>query len=91
MSPSGVETIIGNLPKQETYIVDSIFDSGLSDFDHNIVFINIEDLENLFNLSKSERSLEIYLKKPEKIEFSKKKLTEIFSNQYVYTWADLNK
>ena len=52
MSPSGVETIIGNLPKQETYIVDSIFDSGLSDFDHNIVFINIEDLENLFNLSK---------------------------------------
>ena len=30
MSPSGIETIIGSLPKQETFIVNSIFDSGLS-------------------------------------------------------------
>ena len=45
MSPSGVQTIVGNLPKQETYIVDSIFDSGLADFDQNIAFINIKDLE----------------------------------------------
>ena len=91
MSPSGIQTIIGNLPKQETYIVDSIFDSGLSDFDQNIAFINIKDLENLFDLDKSKRFLEIYLKDPKKIEFTKKKLQEIFNQEYVYTWSDLNK
>ena len=91
MSPSGIQTIIGNLPKQETYIVDSIFDSGLSDFDQNIVFINIKDLENLFDLDESKRFLEIYLKDPKKIEFTKKKLQEIFNQEYVYTWSDLNK
>ena len=91
MSPSGVQTIIGNLPKQETYIVDSIFDSGLSDFDQNIAFINIKDLENLFDLDESKRFLEIYLKDPKKIEFTKKKLQKIFNQEYVYTWSDLNK
>lgn len=91
MSPSGVQTIVGNLPKQETYIVDSIFDSGLADFDQNIAFINIKDLENLFDLDESERFLEIYLKNPKKIDFAKKKLKEIFNNEYIYTWSDLNK
>jgi len=91
MSPSGVQTIVGNLPKQETYIVDSIFDSGLADFDQNIAFINIKDLENLFDLDESERFLEIYLKNPKKIDFAKKKLKEIFNKEYIYTWSDLNK
>ena len=91
MSPSGVQTIVGNLPKQETYIVDSIFDSGLASFDQNIAFINIKDLENLFDLDESERFLEIYLKDPKKIDFAKKKLKEIFNQEYIYTWSDLNK
>ena len=91
MSPSGIQTIVGNLPKQESYIVDSIFDSGLSDFDQNIAFINIYDLENLFDLDKKNRFLEIYLKKPKEIELARKKLEKIFPNEYVYTWSDLNK
>ena len=36
ISPSGIETIIGNLPKQEVFTVSSIFESGLADFDRNI-------------------------------------------------------
>ena len=51
MSSAGIQTIIGDLPKQQTFIVNSIFDSGLADFDRNISFINIKTLENLFNLN----------------------------------------
>jgi lipoprotein-releasing system permease protein len=91
MSPTGVETIVGSLPKQETYIVDSVFDSGISDFDQNIAFININDLENLFNLDENSRSLEIYFNDPKKIELKKKILQEIFQEEHVYTWSDLNK
>ena len=91
MSPSGVETIVGNLPKQQTYIVGSIFDSGLADFDKNVDFLNIIDLENLFELDESKRSLEIYLKDPKKIEFAKKKVQDIFNDEYIYAWSDLNK
>jgi len=91
MSPTGIETIVGNLPKQEVYIVDSIFDSEIADFDRNVAFINLDDLENLFNLKKENRNLEIYLKNPKKIELLKKKLQKIFTDQYIYTWSDLNK
>ena len=91
MSPTGVQTIVGNLPKQKTYIVDSIFDSEISDFDHNVAFINLNDLENLFDLKSSNRNLEIYLKNPKNIEITKKKLEDIFQEYFVYTWSDLNK
>jgi len=91
MSPTGVQTIVGNLPKQKTYIVDSIFDSEISDFDYNVAFINLNDLENLFDLKTSNRNLEIYLKNPKNIEITKKKLESIFQDYYVYTWSDLNK
>ena len=90
MSPSGIETIIGNLPKQQTFIISSIFDSGLSDFDQNVAFINISSLENFFNFNKSQRSLEIYLKNPQNIELAKKQVQNIFIDNYVYTWADMN-
>ena len=91
MSPQGVETIVGSLPRQETFIVDSIFDSEISDFDLNVAFINLNDLESLFDLNEEKRNLEIFLKDPKKIENTKLKLQNIFQNYFIYTWADLNK
>ena len=90
MSPAGVGTIIGNLPKQQTFIVSSIFDSGLADFDQNIAFININSLENFFDLNKKDRNLEIYLRDPQNIEKMKIKIQSIFNNEIIYTWSDMN-
>ncbi|QIZ20455.1 FtsX-like permease family protein [Candidatus Pelagibacter giovannonii] len=90
MSPVGIETIIGSLPRQETFIISSIFDSGLADFDANIAFINLNTLENFFNLKKEKRNLEIYLNKPSNIEEEKNKIQKIFKNEFVYSWADMN-
>jgi len=90
MSPAGIETIIGRMPKQETFIVSSIFDSGLADFDSNIAFINLDTLENFFLLEKKNRKLEIYLNNPSNIKKSKAQIQEIFKDEFIYTWADLN-
>ncbi|MDB4141133.1 ABC transporter permease [Candidatus Pelagibacter sp.] len=90
MSPVGIETIIGSLPRQETFIISSIFDSGLADFDANIAFINLDTLENFFNLNKEKRNLEIYLNNPSNIEEEKNKIKKIFKNEFVYSWADMN-
>ena len=91
MSPTGEDTIIGNLPKQENYKITSIFDSGLIEFDQNVAFINIENLEGLLNLDSSKRNIEIYLNNPLDIEKTKTEIQNIFQNNLVYTWADLNK
>ena len=90
MSPTGIETIIGSLPKQETFIISSIFDSGLADFDSNIAFINLDTLESFFDFEKNDRSLEIYLKNPSDIEKINIKIQKIFDNEFVDTWADMN-
>ena len=90
MSSAGVETIVGSLPKQKTFLVSSIFESGLSDFDNNIAFINLETLENFFNLNVGDRNLEIYLNNPQNIEYQKKIVQNNFPNEFVYTWSDMN-
>ena len=90
ISPSGIETIIGNLPKQEVFTVSSIFESGLADFDRNIAFININTLDNFFDFNKDDRNLEIYLKNPSDIVIAKNKVKEVFKDEFIYTWADMN-
>ena len=90
MSSAGVETIIGNLPKQKTFFVSSIFESGLVDFDNNVAFINLETLEEFFNLDKKDRVLEIYLNNPQNIEYQKTIVQNSFPNEFIYTWSDMN-
>ena len=90
MSSTGIETIIGNLPKQKTFIVNSLFDSGFAEFDQSVAFINLRTLEDFFNIDSKSRNLEIYLKKPSNIEESKKIVQSIFKDEFIYTWSDMN-
>ncbi len=90
MSSSGIETIIGSLPKQKTFLVSSIFESGMAEFDNNIAFINLNTLEEFFNLNVKERNLEIYLDNPQNIEYQKKIVQNNFPNDFVYSWSDMN-
>ena len=90
LSPSGVQTIIGSMPKQKTFIVTSIFKSGLAEFDNNIALINLKTLENFFDFNINERNLEIYLNDPVNIENQKFIVQEVFDDEYVFTWADMN-
>ena len=91
MSSAGVETIIGNLPKQKTFFVSSIFESGMADFDNNVAFINLKTLEEFFNFDENERNLEVYLDNPQNIEYQKKIIQNNFPDDFVYTWSDMNR
>ena len=91
MSPSGIQTIVGALPKQETFEITSIFDSGLTDFNENIAYLKLSSLENLFSYDENKRFLEFYFINPKNIETHKANLQKTFQDDYVYTWSDLNK
>ena len=90
MSPSSLDTIIGSLPRQKNFIITSIFDSGLADFDNNVAFINLNSLEEFFNYSSDDRNLELFLKDPQNIENQKEITQRIFEDEFVYSWADMN-
>ena len=91
MSTSNLQTPFGNLPLQEKFEVSSIFSTGLAEFDQNVIFMPFQNAKSLFELSEMDIDLEIFLKKPEKVEEIKDRVQKIFSDHYVYSWADLNK
>ncbi len=90
MSSSGIETVIGSLPKKKIFTVISLFQSGLADFDNNIAFVNLDTLDEFFNLTDNDRNLEIYLKNPQNIENQKIIVEKIFPEEFVFSWADTN-
>ena len=90
LSPSGVQTIIGSMPKQKTFIVTSIFNSGLAEFDNNIALINLSTLEDFFGFKQEQRNLEIYLKNPKNIEKQKFVFQKVYDQEIIYSWADMN-
>ena len=91
MSSAGIETIIGNLPKQQTFTINSLFESGLAEFDQSVAFVNLNNLEDFFDLNSSSRKLEIYLKNPSDIENNKTIVQSIFEDEFVYSWSDMNR
>ena len=91
MSTSNLQTPIGNLPLQEKFIISSVFSTGLGEFDQNVIFMPFENANSLFDLSDIDINLEIFLNKPDKVEVVKNNVQKIFTNHYVYSWADLNK
>jgi len=91
MSTSNLQTPFGNLPLQEKFTISSVFSTGLVEFDQNVIFMPFENANSLFELSEMDIDLEIFLNKPDKVQLAKEKIQKIFSDHYVYSWADLNK
>ncbi len=91
MSSSFVTTPLGNFPKQLSFKIAGIFNTGFLEFDQNIIFINIEDALAIFDKENKDQNVEIYLKEPLKANFYKNKIQQINQNYFVYTWSDLNK
>ena len=91
MSTANLQTPFGNLPLNEKFTISSIFTTGLVEFDQSVIFMPFENANSLFELSDKDINLEIYLKKPDQVESVKNKVQKLFSDHYVYSWADLNK
>jgi len=91
MSTSNLQTPFGNLPLQEKFKISLVFSTGLAEFDQNVIFIPFKNASSLFELDDKDINLEIFLKKPDSAESIKKEVQKIFTNHYVYSWADLNR
>ena len=84
-------SIAGSLPKQKSFIIESIFESEINEFNENIAFLNLSDLEEFFDFDKNKRYLEVFLNDPKNIEAKKKIFQSIFPDKLISSWADQNK
>ena len=90
ISPNSIMSIVGSLPKQKSFIVESIFESEINEFNQNIAFLNLNDLEDFFDFDKKKRYLEVFLKDPKQIDKKKQIFQSIFTEELINSWADLN-
>ena len=90
-SSSFVATPFGGLPKQEILIISGIFNTGFYEFDQNFIFLNLTDALSIFDKSKNDQNLEIYIENPMIADSYKKLIQDLNQNYFVYTWSDLNK
>ena len=91
MSSAFVATPFGGLPKQETFIVAGIFNTGFYEFDQNFVFLNLSDTLSIFDKEERDENLEIYLSNPMEADSFKDEIQKLNQNYFVYSWSDLNK
>ena len=91
MSSAFISTPIGSIPKQESFKVAGIFNTGFIDFDKNVIFLKIEDALSIFDKEESEVNIEIFLNNPLNANTIKSKIQNINQNYFIYTWSDLNK
>ena len=91
MSSSSVSTPFGAIPKQSSFKIAAVFNSGLYEFDRNVSFFNLQDSLSFFEKNKDDISLEIFLKDPLNADKYKSIIQKNNSNFYVNSWSDLNK
>ncbi len=91
MSSAFISTPIGSLPKQETFKVAGVFNTGFLEFDENMIFLNIQDALSIFDKNEADTNIEIYLSDPLQANSYKEKIQNINQNYFIYTWSDMNK
>ena len=90
-SSSFVNTPFGNLPKQETFKVKAIFNSGFYEFDKNVIFLELNESLIFFDKNEKNLDLEIFIDNPIKANLLKDNIEKENPNLFVYSWIDLNK
>ena len=91
MSSAFITTPAGSLPKQESFKIQGIFNSGFFEFDQNLIFILLDDSISLFEKTINDIDLEIFLPDPIKAERLKLEVQNLNKNYFVYSWNDVNK
>ena len=62
VSPLGSPTAIGVIPKVRRFVVVGIFDSGMSEIDSTLVYMNLNDAQKFFELGAAVTHIEIRVK-----------------------------
>ena len=91
ISSSFIDTPFGSIPRQDSFIIAGLFNSGFYEFDQNLIYIEINDSRSIFNKENENVDLEIFLEDPFLAENYKKEIEKFNKNIYVSTWSDTNK
>ena len=93
--PKSDQTILGNIPRFKTLNISGIFNLGMYEYDANFVFTNIGLANKLLLLNNDNfNQIEIFIKDPNLIDSTQKKVAKIIKNNgfdlYTTSWKQNN-
>lgn len=95
INPAGSNTAFGTLPRQKSFEVSSVFESGVSQFDKSIIYMPLPAAQSFFKLGDSVSNIEVYVDNPDYVAKRtyeiKAALGEEYSDGYqIHDWKMAN-
>lgn len=91
VSPRGAITPFGTAPRVRSYKIAAIFEIGLSEYDLNFIFTNLENLSALTGQNRETASLELVVENPDKIRAMRTELeAQLGADAYLVDWMQAN-
>ncbi|RMH80657.1 MAG: ABC transporter permease [Acidobacteria bacterium] len=92
LSPMGIKTPFGFIPKAQSFKVEGVFQKGVFDQDYATVIMRRERAEELFGNTYQVVGYEVYLKDPYKAQEVRSSMEKSLGySAIVRSWIDLNK
>lgn len=93
ISPQGMETPFGLLPKFKKFRVVAQFNSGMYEYDSSFVFAHLKDVQKFFNMKDEVSGIDVRIENPEDAETISQNIHLLlpFPQYYSKTWMEMNR
>ena len=91
IAPKGKTTPFGTIPRSQAFIIGSIFDVGMYEYNSNFVFMPLEAAQVFFDMGASITAIEIMTPNPDNFLVTEEAVKKSVSDDYsVADWRDTN-
>jgi lipoprotein-releasing system permease protein len=90
ISPKGVPTAFGTVPRSVAYPVIGVFEVGMYEFDSSVVFMPLDQAQVYFRLEDAVTQIELTIQNPESPAAVRAAATRVADPFYVIDWQQAN-
>ena len=92
MSPRGISSPFGTIPRSYSYDVSGIFEIGMTDYDSSVIFIDISLAQEFLNLGNVAGVIQVFVDNPDKSISYREKIDDDLNKYNVITrdWTQTN-
>jgi len=91
ISPKGVPTAFGTVPRSVAYPVIGVFDVGMYEFDSSVVFMPLDQAQVYFRLEDAVTQIELTVTNPEEPQAVREAARRVADPFYVLDWQQANR
>jgi lipoprotein-releasing system permease protein len=90
-NPEGRSTVVGTVPREETYTVGAIFEVGVYDYDKAYVLLPMQDAQELLMMGDQVAQIEIMTNNPDKVQEIVAPLQKLIQGKgIIIDWRQMN-